>query len=72
MLLITVSVIVCIGEFGDAPKDDTLYLALFSNILHRMRFSKFVTIASQKLGQDKNVSSFTQNEKICFIEKFPD
>lgn len=42
------------GEFGDAPKADTQYLALFSNILHRMRFSKFLAIASEKLEKDKD------------------
>ncbi|XP_022141201.1 uncharacterized protein LOC111011656 isoform X2 [Momordica charantia] len=42
------------GEFGDAPKTDTQYLALFSNILHRMRFSKFLAVASEKLEKDKN------------------
>lgn len=57
-LLIIVIVIAYIGEFGDAPKADTQYLALFSNILHRMRFSKFLAIASEKLEKDKDVSSF--------------
>ncbi|XP_038878061.1 DNA-directed RNA polymerase III subunit RPC3 isoform X1 [Benincasa hispida] len=42
------------GEFGDAPKADTQYLALFSNVLHRMRFSKFLAIASEKLRKDKD------------------
>lgn len=68
-LLIIVIVNAHVGEFGDAPKADTQYLALFSNILHRMRFSKFLAIASEKLEKDKDVSSYTHIGK-TLVENF--
>ncbi|TXG70915.1 hypothetical protein EZV62_005850 [Acer yangbiense] len=36
------------GGFGEAPRFVTQYLALFNNIVHRMRFSKFMKIISQE------------------------
>lgn len=47
---------VCEGGFGDEPRLNTQYVALFDNILHRVRFAKFLTIASQEF--DKQVSCF--------------
>ncbi|CAI9092235.1 OLC1v1027425C1 [Oldenlandia corymbosa var. corymbosa] len=40
------------GAFGEAPKVITQYMALFDNIIHRMRFPKFMGIVSEELGED--------------------
>ncbi|XP_021892238.1 DNA-directed RNA polymerase III subunit rpc3 [Carica papaya] len=40
------------GTFGDGPKVNTQYIALFDNIIHRVRFSKFLMIVSKDLGQE--------------------
>lgn len=40
--------------FGVAPRVVTQYATLFHNILHRMRFAKFLAIVSEEL--DKEVS----------------
>nr|GMD75274.1 DNA-directed RNA polymerase III subunit rpc3 isoform X1 [Ipomoea batatas] len=40
------------GAFGDAPKIITQYMALFDNIIHRMRFPKFIEMVSQELGKE--------------------
>ncbi|KAJ0043366.1 hypothetical protein Pint_17453 [Pistacia integerrima] len=39
------------GGFGDEPRLNTQYVALFDNILHRVRFAKFLTIASQEFDK---------------------
>ncbi|KAJ4706026.1 DNA-directed RNA polymerase III subunit RPC3-like [Melia azedarach] len=39
------------GTFGDAPKVNTQYAVLFDNILHRLRFAKFLTIVSQEFDK---------------------
>lgn len=36
----------------DGPKANTQYMALFNNILHRMRFSKFLKIVSGEFGEE--------------------
>ncbi|KAG2715889.1 hypothetical protein I3843_03G102000 [Carya illinoinensis] len=36
------------GGLEDGPKSNTQYMALFNNILHRMRFSKFLEIMSRE------------------------
>jgi len=41
----------------DGPKANTQYMALFSNVLHRLRFSKFLKIVSGEF--DAEVSSFS-------------
>ncbi|KAI8540367.1 hypothetical protein RHMOL_Rhmol09G0257900 [Rhododendron molle] len=38
--------------FGAAPKVVTLYMALFDNIIHHMRFPKFLEIVSQEFGKE--------------------
>lgn len=40
------------GAFGEAPKVVTQYLLVFENIIHRMRFSKFLSTVSQELGKE--------------------
>ncbi|KAK3017600.1 hypothetical protein RJ639_004834 [Escallonia herrerae] len=40
------------GGFGEAPKIITQYIVLFDNIIHHMRFPKFVTIVSEELGKE--------------------
>ncbi|CAH9080096.1 unnamed protein product [Cuscuta epithymum] len=39
------------GAFGTEPKIVTNYMALFDNIIHRMRFPKFLEIVSQELDK---------------------
>ncbi|XP_022866090.1 DNA-directed RNA polymerase III subunit rpc3-like, partial [Olea europaea var. sylvestris] len=39
-------------EFGEAPKIVTQYMALFDNMIHKMRFPKFMQIVSEELGLD--------------------
>lgn len=50
-------VIILAGGFGDGPKANTQYLALFGNILHRMRFPKFLEIVSRELDQEVSIFS---------------
>ncbi|CAI9755120.1 unnamed protein product [Fraxinus pennsylvanica] len=38
--------------FGEAPKIVTQYTALFDNMIHKMRFPKFMQIVSKELGED--------------------
>lgn len=45
------------GGLEDGPRSNTQYMALFNNMLHRMRFSKFLEIVS--CGFDEEVSSFS-------------
>ncbi|XP_010251272.1 PREDICTED: DNA-directed RNA polymerase III subunit RPC3 [Nelumbo nucifera] len=40
------------GGVGAAPKVITQYTAIFDNILHRMRFPKFLTIVSEELDKE--------------------
>ncbi|XP_058181935.1 uncharacterized protein LOC131300234 [Rhododendron vialii] len=40
------------GGFGAAPKVVTQYMALFDNIIHHMRFPKFLEIVSQEFGKE--------------------
>ncbi|KAF7131867.1 hypothetical protein RHSIM_Rhsim09G0198100 [Rhododendron simsii] len=40
------------GGFGSAPKVVTQYMALFDNIIHHMRFPKFLEIVSQEFGKE--------------------
>lgn len=44
--------LVNVGGFGAAPKIVTQYMALFDNIIHHMRFPKFLEIVSQELGEE--------------------
>nr|XP_009627995.1 DNA-directed RNA polymerase III subunit rpc3 isoform X2 [Nicotiana tomentosiformis] len=39
------------GAFGEAPKVITNYMALFDNIIHKLRFPKFLEIVSEVLGE---------------------
>ncbi|WCJ42889.1 RNA polymerase III subunit RPC82 family protein [Euphorbia peplus] len=41
------------GGFQAIPKQTTQYIALFDNILHRLRFSKFQTVIAQDFQSDK-------------------
>ena len=52
-----ICIIVLAGGLEDGPKADTQYMVLFNNILHRMRFSKFLKIVSGEF--DEEVSSFS-------------
>lgn len=45
-----------VGGFGEAPKVITEYMPLFDNVIHIMRFPKFIQIVSEELG--KEVSGF--------------
>ncbi|KAJ4951672.1 hypothetical protein NE237_028504 [Protea cynaroides] len=40
------------GAFGEAPKVVTQYTVLFGNILHRLRFSKFMAIVSKEFDKE--------------------
>lgn len=40
------------GGFGEAPKIVTQYMALHTNIIHHMRFPKFLAIVSNEFGQE--------------------
>ncbi|KAF3660101.1 Eukaryotic initiation factor 4A-2 [Capsicum annuum] len=40
------------GGFGEAPRVITQYMALFDNIIHKLRFSKFIEIVSEELGKE--------------------
>ncbi|KAK9286948.1 hypothetical protein L1049_015356 [Liquidambar formosana] len=40
------------GGFGEASKVLVQYMVLFENILHRMRFPKFLVIVSEELGKE--------------------
>lgn len=40
------------GGFGEAPKVTTQYMALFDNIIHKLRFPKFIEIVSEELGNE--------------------
>lgn len=44
------------GGVADVSKRSTEYIALFDNIIHRMRFSKFITVVSEELDKEVNVS----------------
>ncbi|KVI04710.1 RNA polymerase III subunit RPC82-related, helix-turn-helix [Cynara cardunculus var. scolymus] len=41
-----------LGGFGEAPKIVTQYMALHDNIIHHMRFPKFLAIVSDEFGQE--------------------
>ncbi|KAK2983516.1 hypothetical protein RJ640_023050 [Escallonia rubra] len=47
-----VNSLLVLGGFGEAPKIITQYIVLFDNIIHHMRFPKFVTIVSEELGKE--------------------
>ncbi|KAL8543987.1 hypothetical protein ACS0TY_004511 [Phlomoides rotata] len=40
------------GGFGEAPRIVTHYMALFENIIHKLRAPKFMQIVSEELGND--------------------
>ncbi|KAL1823713.1 hypothetical protein ACET3Z_010491 [Daucus carota] len=40
------------GRFGGAPRISTQYMALFDNIIHHMRFPKFIAIVNEELGKE--------------------
>lgn len=40
------------GNFGDASRIITQYMVLFDNIIHHMRFPKFIAIISEELGKE--------------------
>ncbi|KAM3682266.1 hypothetical protein ACJW31_12G059800 [Castanea mollissima] len=58
------------GGFGDGPKANTQYLALFSNILHRMRFPKFLEIVSRELDQEckELLEGLLQNGRLTLVQ----
>ncbi|KAB1210683.1 DNA-directed RNA polymerase III subunit rpc3 [Morella rubra] len=40
------------GGLEDGPRSNTQYMALFNNMLHRMRFSKFLEIVSREFDEE--------------------
>ncbi|KAG5600658.1 hypothetical protein H5410_032028 [Solanum commersonii] len=40
------------GGFGEEPKVITQYMALFDNIIHKLRFPKFIEIVSEEMGKE--------------------
>ncbi|KAL6533169.1 hypothetical protein OROMI_027281 [Orobanche minor] len=40
------------GSFGEEPKRVTQYIALFDNVIHKLRAPKFMQIVSEELGDD--------------------
>ncbi|GFP82227.1 DNA-directed RNA polymerase iii subunit rpc3 [Phtheirospermum japonicum] len=40
------------GSFGEAARTLTQYMALFDNIIHKLRAPKFMQIVSEELGKD--------------------
>lgn len=40
------------GGFGEEAKIITQYMALFDNIIHKLRFPKFIEIVSEELGKE--------------------
>ncbi|KAK4357478.1 hypothetical protein RND71_023088 [Anisodus tanguticus] len=69
--------------FGEAPKVITQYMTLFDNIIHKLRFPKFIEIVSEELGKEceevfegllqhgnneKKVSPDFQKEKTLSVE----
>ncbi|KAL6541575.1 hypothetical protein OROGR_011061 [Orobanche gracilis] len=40
------------GSFGEQPKRITQYMALFDNVIHKLRAPKFMQIVSEELGDD--------------------
>ncbi|KAK4571614.1 hypothetical protein RGQ29_030141 [Quercus rubra] len=58
------------GGFGDGPKANTQYLALFGNILHRMRFPKFLEIVSRELDQEckELLEGLLQNGRLTLVQ----
>lgn len=44
-----------LGGFGEAPRIITKYMALFENIIHKLRAPKFMQIVSEELGNDVRI-----------------
>ncbi|KAH7849430.1 hypothetical protein Vadar_017758 [Vaccinium darrowii] len=40
------------GGFGEAPKVITQYMVLFDNVIHHMRFPKFLEVVSEEFGKE--------------------
>ncbi|KAK4384980.1 hypothetical protein Sango_2622000 [Sesamum angolense] len=66
------------GAFGEAPRIITQYMALFDNMIHKMRAPKFMQIVSEELGKDVGSSdvhvvreSFNRLLIARFIERCP-
>ncbi|KAK4431484.1 hypothetical protein Salat_0910500 [Sesamum alatum] len=66
------------GAFGEAPRVITQYMALFDNMIHKMRAPKFMQIVSEELGKDVGSSdvdvvreSFNRLLIARFIERCP-
>ncbi|KAH0463254.1 hypothetical protein IEQ34_007836 [Dendrobium chrysotoxum] len=53
---------------GGATKPVTLYMAIFDNIIHRMRFSKFLQIVKEHLGNQcaELLEGFLQHGRLTF------
>lgn len=56
------------GAFGEAPKVVTHYMALFDNIIHHMRFPKFIAIVKDELGGEceKVFEALLQHGRLSF------
>ncbi|KAL2227074.1 UNVERIFIED_CONTAM: hypothetical protein Sindi_2066100 [Sesamum indicum] len=66
------------GAFGEAPRIITQYMALFDNMIHKMRAPKFMQIVSEELGKDVGSAdvhvvreSFNRLLIARFIERCP-
>lgn len=47
-----------LGGFGEEAKIITQYMALFDNIIHKLRFPKFIEIVSEELGKEVSFIGF--------------
>ncbi|KAL3521537.1 hypothetical protein ACH5RR_019686 [Cinchona calisaya] len=58
------------GAFGEAPKIVTHYMALFDNIIHHMRFPKFIVIVKEELGEEceKVFEALLQHGRLSFSQ----
>lgn len=54
-----------LGGFGERPKILTQYMAIFDNIIHKVRAPKFLQIVSGELGKD--VSAFSLSLEYIFF-----
>ncbi|XP_057952055.1 uncharacterized protein LOC131146450 [Malania oleifera] len=58
------------GGFGEAPKVQTQYMVLFDNIIHRMRFPKFLAIVTRELDDQcqKVLESLLQHGRLTLSQ----
>ncbi|KAK1388979.1 DNA-directed RNA polymerase III subunit RPC3 [Heracleum sosnowskyi] len=54
-----------VGKFGGAPGILTQYMALFDNIIHHLRFPKFIAIVNVDLGKEEVLSKYAKLKDIA-------